>query len=316
MHFDVVNTLAPLDPNWYLSTTAQSAAALVAIIGGFLLQKTLTLKSSIMSLKQRKNVLTKKREITERQKDIAQNALLLSNTKRFFSHHFTAYAKFRNDENLNFDTLWKIYRPWDIELGDKEKIEKFLREAVTRKFADKESESADENPNDDVELSSLGISQARVELLDFIERRLNDPTFSSEIKNSESGRARRKELVSNYDDLRYEIEMINADLEGIDAELQDTEERRHLSLGFTIVFVFGTGGVLFPLIVMAGNSPGRDRTTFWVLGLFTFGYSAFFIYVFYLVRSVQDKSKSAENDSVAESTTHDLSLEAEKANIS
>jgi hypothetical protein len=38
--------MANIDPNWLLSTTAQSAAALVAIVGGFLVSRVVGLQST------------------------------------------------------------------------------------------------------------------------------------------------------------------------------------------------------------------------------------------------------------------------------
>lgn len=53
------------DPNWLLSTMAQSAAALVAIIGGFLLSRVVTLSSERQGLERRT------RELDQRTRDLA-----------------------------------------------------------------------------------------------------------------------------------------------------------------------------------------------------------------------------------------------------
>lgn len=71
------------DPNWLLSTTAQSAAALVAIIGGFLVSRVITLASNRAHYEHRLNVLndqlaTANKEISERE------ALLISLDARNF----------------------------------------------------------------------------------------------------------------------------------------------------------------------------------------------------------------------------------------
>lgn len=44
----------PVDPNWLLSTEAQSAAALVAIIGGFLVSRLVSLSSEREGLRRRR----------------------------------------------------------------------------------------------------------------------------------------------------------------------------------------------------------------------------------------------------------------------
>ena len=45
------------DPNWLLSSAAQSAAAIVAIIGGFIISRLLALSAEISSLENRKHDL-------------------------------------------------------------------------------------------------------------------------------------------------------------------------------------------------------------------------------------------------------------------
>src|SRR5665213_3686378 len=50
---DTPTPVAPQDWNWLLSTTAQSAAALVAIVGGFLVTRLVTLSADREALRRR-----------------------------------------------------------------------------------------------------------------------------------------------------------------------------------------------------------------------------------------------------------------------
>jgi len=53
---------APYDPNWYLSTVVQSSAALIAIIGGFLVSRLVSLTSQRSEFVQKKSNLNNRRK--------------------------------------------------------------------------------------------------------------------------------------------------------------------------------------------------------------------------------------------------------------
>lgn len=53
---------APYDPNWYLSTVVQSSAALIAIIGGFLVSRLVSLTAQRSEFVQKKSNLNNRRK--------------------------------------------------------------------------------------------------------------------------------------------------------------------------------------------------------------------------------------------------------------
>src|SRR5205085_1660535 len=67
---------ARTDPNWLLSSTAQSAAALVAIVGGFLVSRVITLSTERQGLERRLRAAEVERVHARRRLDEASGELL------------------------------------------------------------------------------------------------------------------------------------------------------------------------------------------------------------------------------------------------
>lgn len=66
---------APPDPNWLLSTTAQSAAAIVAIVGGFLVSRVVSLSSQRQALRQRRDELEELSTARKEALDLVEQSL-------------------------------------------------------------------------------------------------------------------------------------------------------------------------------------------------------------------------------------------------
>lgn len=77
----------PVDPNWLLSTEAQSAAALVAIIGGFLVSRLVSLSSEREGLRRRRREVAARRDLTSDEYEKIHRARLSQSQKTFTDHH-------------------------------------------------------------------------------------------------------------------------------------------------------------------------------------------------------------------------------------
>jgi len=75
------------DPNWLLSSTAQSAAALVAIIGGFLVSRLISLSVERTATLQRHEELNGRRRLNRAQYDEVHANRLSTSKSWFWEHH-------------------------------------------------------------------------------------------------------------------------------------------------------------------------------------------------------------------------------------
>lgn len=108
------------DPNWLLSTTAQSAAALVAIVGGFLVSRVVALASERNSLEQRQGELKSRLRLTKGELEVAHEERLAVSKDWFEEHHLTSYVDARGgDDAFRAESLkWIPRGSNDDEMGE------------------------------------------------------------------------------------------------------------------------------------------------------------------------------------------------------
>lgn len=83
----VLSAVSTVDPNWLLSTTAQSAAAMVAIIGGLLVSRLVTLSVERNSILQRLEDLRSRRTIKTIEYEEVRDARLAISKNWFLEAH-------------------------------------------------------------------------------------------------------------------------------------------------------------------------------------------------------------------------------------
>lgn len=281
--------VATTDANWLLSTTAQSAAALVAIIGGFVLQKAISMKAQKTFLKGRRGVLINKRVMTQDQVDRARDVLRLSNAKRFYNQNPVFFAEVRKGKEPNFDNIWDKYVKWDMEDEeiDKNFIEKTLLKIVLMPSIDSGDFKSGGYATGKDSLSSLGVEQFEIELSEFVHRRIMDPKLHWDFHNSEIGRSDRAQKVAKYTDLKFQLSIIDVDIKGIESEFLDKIELRDLTFGFYTLLGLGIAGILTPLILMALISPGSTLTRNIVIASFSLGFTSISLVIGRLVYNIK-----------------------------
>ena len=107
-----ISTVVPQDSNFLFSTVAQSTAALVAIVGAFVLTESIKSRSQVFELKIREIDLNLEKETKETERDNARSALLFSNMRRFFRHHIAEYRRLENENEIDFEKTKKIFGRW------------------------------------------------------------------------------------------------------------------------------------------------------------------------------------------------------------
>ena len=99
------------EPSWLLSTMAQSAAALVAVVGGFLVSRVLTLNSERQGLERRA------RELEQQKQDQAKRLKKASRRRRVTSWDryvdwMAAECAARYENNGSVSPVWLVERFW------------------------------------------------------------------------------------------------------------------------------------------------------------------------------------------------------------
>jgi hypothetical protein len=83
----------PVDPDWLLSSTVQSAAVLVAIVGGFLVSRLVTLSAERGGVIQRRRHRDEMRKIKQAEYNEVHDARLEVSTEWFVDHHRDAVLR-------------------------------------------------------------------------------------------------------------------------------------------------------------------------------------------------------------------------------
>lgn len=104
-------TIIPQDANLLFSTVAQSTAALVAIVGAFVLTESIKSRSQVFELKIREIDLNLEKDSKESERASARSALLSSNMRRFFRHHVLEYKKLEKGDQIDFEEMWELLSP-------------------------------------------------------------------------------------------------------------------------------------------------------------------------------------------------------------
>lgn len=95
----------PADPNWLYSTIAQSAAALVAIIGGLLVSRLVALSADHGSLNRRREEASKKLAIVAARRDSERNSILIYAQECFVDHFLGTAVALRGELPVDDDFL-------------------------------------------------------------------------------------------------------------------------------------------------------------------------------------------------------------------
>lgn len=268
-----LTNLIPQDASLLFSTVAQSTAALVAIVGAFVLTESIKSRSQVFELKIREIDLNLELDSLAGERDTAQNSLLLSNMKRFFRHHAAEYMRIENQNEIDFDSMWETYQPPDLEPTDKEKIRRTLSEIVA-KFYNK----GDVNPSDKTAPEgSVGPDQDYYLLELFVEKILENGEDTDPSESLPTSNYAREELrvnhVNQITQLNSQLKSLDKAIAGNRLQIDQIEGSMDLRRALTILILFGTLGMIFPIALMT-RKPVLD-TTFWrdaVLVFFSVGF--------------------------------------------
>lgn len=268
-----IANIIPQDANFLFSTVAQSTAALVAIVGAFVLTESIKSRSQVFELKIREMDLNLEKESKESERDSARNALLSSNMRRFFRHHIREYRKLERENHIDFEEMWESYQPPDLDIADKAKIERTLREIVSKFYNKAHVNPSDKSAPED----SVGPDQDYYLLELYVEQKLTeeDVPVSTELTPGDNyaNRELRVNRVKRIAELNTQLKSIEKAIDGNRLQILQIEGSMDLRRALTILIIFGTLGMIYPIALMTRNPIYRE--SFWrdsVLIFFAVGF--------------------------------------------
>jgi hypothetical protein len=287
-----------LDGNWLLSTVAQSTAALVAIIGGFLVSRVVALSAEKSSHLRQISEIEVQFEVVERDLESAIRIVYKKGYEWFLDQHLDDVIEHRGLDDFS-DGIWRARGTSDMDAeamwGE---LNLQTREALVK--IESAFESGVERLENIADLRQSGMiiasEQEKVflrvaEILSLARRPVK--TFGDSFAGTTS--ASTPEIVYNRHDLQIaKREALESEAQTLllrkrilEIEVEESENPEGLTSGFVVLFGFGIVGMVLPIILMSLHPvPDGLWVRALVMGGFTFGFFALFIYIFTTLRKL------------------------------
>ena len=263
------------DPNWLLATMAQSAAAMVAVIGGFLVSRIITLSVERQSLDRRS------RELEEKTVEV-ETALCLARERRqamswdwFVDLAATACAQARG--KIPDAELAGIYPIREVSESEMLAMACKLNEKMRAVF---EQVASAENPLElDIPRRQEGIYQAAFIVLE-VNWRPGSQGFSAF--------DRYDRLIGEENRLATDLAVLERERNFFEQELDRVTPPKGLGLGVGVLGYLTAVGVIAPVVALAMLPvPSTAASRLVLVALFVSGLAILFAYLIYAVRQLR-----------------------------
>lgn len=289
----------PVDPNWLPSAIAQSSAALVAIIGGFLVSRLISMSSEKRALQQRRQELVARRRLAKEQWRSAHEERLDESQDWFLDHHLDRLVS--SQGGVEVEELLEEFVPLgssDDEMRPyAERLKAIVQdayEAVTHAF------NGPEFPSGDVDhLQSRGVNVppehetifSRVGSAIAAQRRGPRPgttPFPAVISTSVDTDVRRQEArIERERSLYAELQAFDAEVGLVDEQLMRLSAPEGVGAAVAVLTYLSVVGIVVPLAMMASRPVVAGLVARRLqLGLFVSGLIVLLAYIAWMVRRV------------------------------
>ncbi len=327
MKEQIVSQINSFDPNWLLSTTAQATSALVAIIGGFLISRLISIVSekshqiqNLAELRNRHRV--KDAELAKFQKTVDKRI-----QKWFREENLASILEAKG--NTNYTKMVNEFKRAGSERQEIAQYANLLKGIVTRAFKDLNEiykipagipESCVEMRADGIQIESahdeeifelvaIQITRERQQNQIESEANLSMNVTESDIPEADSNEnvrpspnfvyERQDAAIKERDRLNEELGVIDGDINFIELHLPVMAQTKRLFQGFIILAYFSIVGIVYPLYLMTRNpviASASDRTL--VLLGFISGLIALLVFIWKSVedlRAIEKRLAAAQN---------------------
>lgn len=286
------------DPNWLLSTTAQSAAAIVAIVGGFLVSRLVSLSAERNGLGRRRDELDRLIEVKIAELEGIQARIDHQAREWFFGEAMVDLIE--ADDTPDPDQLVSRYSQAGWSPEDSRAAAERLVAVVRAGLAAFEKNPYEfvANHEDPAWLAAAGVpiesgweevsKRAAAAIIEAgVERESDDP-YGLLMPNNlalDHGENRHDARISRLESVSSDIETLGAEREIVIGTLARVGRPEGVILGIGVLVGFALVGIVFPLIVLAIRPvPTSPWMRFAVVAGFVAGLGAVVAYIVSAVR--------------------------------
>lgn len=286
-----------VDPNWLYSSTAQSTAALVAIIGGFIVSRVIALSSDQEGFIRRMQEVVALRAVALEEKNLTDSQVYATAYEWFREHRLQSLIESGNDPE-------DAYVPRGASDEDEERMRTALLQEIAsvKQLMESHYPSPSAPPSELAQLKADGlpVDDFHEDVVVAVARytadgRRRGTTLAALLRGSGNSLsllpkndriyARHDAAIARRDELCSRIRSLEAEATLIQHELTLLGNPRGLRAAFGVLLGFAAVGILLPLSVMACRPVPDSFVVRWtVVGCFAAGILALFGYMVYLVR--------------------------------
>lgn len=283
------------DPNWLLSSVAQSSAAMVAIVGGLLVSRLITLSSERGAASNRLQESEERRSLIERELADAFSERHATSLKWFVEHHASDVADKRGIADRG--SLLNEFSVRGTSEAESEEMAQALLDVTTSAFVDlKAAYPSGEVPRTASEWAERGIeppegySRVYREVAKVVNRErgffLSTLTYESMVRvTSEIEYQRYDALLAREQNLSADLRAITGEMELIQNRIDSFAQPRGVAPALWSLSYLAVVGIVFPTVLMALRPvPSDDWARAAVVLAFISGLA---VLVAYFVREVR-----------------------------
>lgn len=307
MDLNLATQIQPFDPNWLLSTTAQATAALVAIVGGFLISRLVSMVSEKSAQEHRLAELEHQKKVTMDALAEVSETILARTHQWFMDQHLSNFVQARGKVDVA-----EIAKNFQVRGSEKSSTLQFaylLAETVERAYHDiaEKQNSSEISPDNSSVPRDTGIvkedsSKETVyeRVAEEIAKQQSPVTLPSSSDNGGDQEITKPSAPIVYErhdaemakqtDLRANMKFIAGEMSLIELRIPSLIQPRRLIQGFLVLAYFGVVGILYPLYLMTKNPLSTlliTRTSVFFAFL-----SGFVVLLLYIVSAVMELRES------------------------
>lgn len=307
MDLNLATQIQPFDPNWLLSTTAQATAALVAIVGGFLISRLVSMVSEKSAQEHRLAELEQQKKVTMDALAEVSETILARTHQWFMDQHLSNFVQARGKVDVA-----EIAKNFQVRGSEKSSTLQFaylLAETVERAYHDiaEKQNSSEISPDNSSVPRDTGIvkedsSKETVyeRVAEEIAKQQSPVTLPSSSDNGGDQEITKPSAPIVYErhdaemakqtDLRANMKFIAGEMSLIELRIPSLIQPRRLIQGFLVLAYFGVVGILYPLYLMTKNPLSTlliTRTSVFFAFL-----SGFVVLLLYIVSAVMELRES------------------------
>lgn len=262
----VLSAAAIVDPNWLLSSTAQSAAAMVAIIGGFLVSRLVTLSAERNTILQRLEDLRSRRTIKTIEHEEVHDARFAVSKSWFVERHLRNLVDDRGgaDPESLLDTI-TVGSSRDEMRPVAEHLVATIHSAFEAIEATYVGNSIPPATASELRQDGLSIAAEDYEIFERVARSLNEqrtprkswetglmaPNFPLASVKPAVVYQRQDARVTRETDLRSELRFIDKEIDLTSERLAGFTKPKGIAGAVLALTYLALAGIVFPIVLMA-----------------------------------------------------------------